>query len=127
MSDSRYPPLEPQHTGLRGRCPRCGEGDLFSGFLQVAPSCNRCGLDYTFADAGDGPAFFVGFLGCFLAAAFTVWMELSVGAPIWLNALLSLPFALAICIIPLRPAKGFFIAQQYVKNARPGEIDKPGA
>ena len=37
-------------AGLRCRCPRCGEGALFSGFLTVAKSCDRCGLDYGFAD-----------------------------------------------------------------------------
>ena len=51
-----WPPVEPIRAGLAGRCPRCGEGRLFSGFLTVAESCGVCGLDYSFADAGDGPA-----------------------------------------------------------------------
>jgi uncharacterized protein (DUF983 family) len=31
---------------LRGRCPRCGEGHLFKGYLTLRPSCEVCGLDY---------------------------------------------------------------------------------
>ncbi|MFN5521571.1 MAG: hypothetical protein ACK5AT_04560, partial [Bradyrhizobium sp.] len=31
--------------GLRGRCPRCGEGRLFRAFLKVADACDRCGQD----------------------------------------------------------------------------------
>ena len=56
-----YSGLEPStlSAGLRCRCPRCGEGKLFKGFLTVAKSCDRCGLDYSFADPADGPAFFV--------------------------------------------------------------------
>ena len=45
--------------GLFGTCPNCGKGKLFSGYLTLAPRCERCGLDYDFAEAGDGPAVFV--------------------------------------------------------------------
>ena len=56
----------PIGRGLRGRCPRCGEGRLFHGFLSLRPACERCGLDYGFADAGDGPAVFVILIGGFI-------------------------------------------------------------
>ena len=46
-------------SGIAGRCPTCGRGKLFSGYLKLAPRCNVCGLDYGFADSGDGPAVFV--------------------------------------------------------------------
>ena len=49
----------PIGRGLRGRCPRCGDGHLFKGFLSLRPKCEHCGLDYGFADSGDGPAVFV--------------------------------------------------------------------
>ena len=62
-------------VGLRGRCPRCGQGRLFRGFLSLQAACEHCGLDYGFADAGDGPAVFaippIGRLHCQLAALFT--------------------------------------------------------
>jgi uncharacterized protein (DUF983 family) len=46
-------------AGATGRCPCCGRGRLFSGFLTLAASCDRCGLEFDFADSGDGPAVFV--------------------------------------------------------------------
>jgi uncharacterized protein (DUF983 family) len=49
-------------SGMRGlacKCPRCGRGKLFAGFLTLGPRCEACGLDYTFIDTGDGPAIFV--------------------------------------------------------------------
>ncbi|MRE57209.1 DUF983 domain-containing protein, partial [Klebsiella quasipneumoniae] len=55
MSDSAYPPISPLKTGVRGRCPRCGEGPVFKGYLQLRESCPECGLDYSFADPADGP------------------------------------------------------------------------
>ena len=45
--------------GLACRCPRCGKGKLYAGFLDLRPACESCGLDYAFIDAGDGPAIFI--------------------------------------------------------------------
>jgi uncharacterized protein (DUF983 family) len=61
--------------GLRGRCPQCGEGHLFRGFLTMRPRCESCGLDYSFADAGDGPAIFVILIGGFIVvfSALITW------------------------------------------------------
>ena len=46
----------PIAAGLACRCPRCGTGKLFQGFLDLRLRCEACGLDYSFADSGDGPA-----------------------------------------------------------------------
>ncbi|NIP17009.1 MAG: DUF983 domain-containing protein, partial [Xanthomonadales bacterium] len=46
-------------SGLTGRCPSCHKGKLYAGYLTLAPRCDVCGLDYGFADSGDGPAIFV--------------------------------------------------------------------
>lgn len=32
--------------GLRLRCPRCGEGRLFTRFFTMADACSSCGLDF---------------------------------------------------------------------------------
>ena len=64
-------------VGLQGRCPRCGEGRLFDGFLKIALRCNVCGLDYSFADPADGPAFFVMMTMAFPAVGFGMWIELA--------------------------------------------------
>ena len=45
--------------GLAGKCPRCGKGKLYAGFLNLRPSCEACELDYSFVDSGDGPAIFI--------------------------------------------------------------------
>src|ERR1700729_3215435 len=45
--------------GLACRCPRCGKGKLYAGFLELRSACESCGLDYAFIDTGDGPAIFI--------------------------------------------------------------------
>ncbi|MEO1748314.1 MAG: DUF983 domain-containing protein [Pseudomonadota bacterium] len=114
--------LSPFETGFYGKCPRCGAGDLFEGFLTVRPQCRACGLDYSFADSGDGPAFFIICFACIIGFGFVLWMHFSVGAPLWLNAILSLVLLTIVCLAPLRPLKGLMIAQQYFKDAHEGEL-----
>jgi uncharacterized protein (DUF983 family) len=46
MAESSYAEQSPIGVAMRSRCPRCGRGHLFSGFLKLAPRCDACGLDY---------------------------------------------------------------------------------
>ena len=76
-SHSYHPTDNPMKTCIRGRCPRCQEGHLFTGYLKLAPSCEVCGLDYSFADPADGPAFFAMTIAAVPALAFGVWFQVS--------------------------------------------------
>ena len=112
--------------GLRGRCPRCGEGRLFEGFLPLRPDCERCDLDFGFADAGDGPAVFVILLGGALVVAAALITEVVYQPPYWLHALLWLPLILLVTLLPLRPLKGLMIALQYHHRAQEGRLVQRG-
>ena len=114
----------PLLAGLRCRCPRCGKGRLFNGFLTLAPSCEVCGLDFSFADPADGPAFFVMIIMGIPAAAFGVWVELTFEPPLWVHLFTTLPFLLLTCIPPIRPAKGMLVASQYLHKAEEGRFQK---
>jgi uncharacterized protein (DUF983 family) len=61
VTEKQIPAIGPSPylTGLLCRCPGCGKGKLFEGFLALKPECESCGLDFSFADAGDRPAIFV--------------------------------------------------------------------
>jgi uncharacterized protein (DUF983 family) len=109
-------------VGLRGKCPRCGRGNLFNGFLKLAPQCNVCGLDYGFADPADGPAFFVMMTMAFPATGFGLWMELTYSPPVWVHLVTTLPFLLVCCIPILRPIKGVLVASQYINKAEEGRL-----
>ncbi|EHM01786.1 hypothetical protein HMPREF9946_01853 [Acetobacteraceae bacterium AT-5844] len=112
-----WPALPPLHTGIRGRCPRCGEGHLFQGFLKLRPGCEVCGLDYSFADPADGPAFFVICFACVPSVVLALWIEAQFGPPYWVHLLTTLPFMLLTCVPPLRPLKGWLVASQFFFNA----------
>jgi uncharacterized protein (DUF983 family) len=113
----------PIARGLLGKCPRCGEGSMFQSFLNLRPRCESCGLDFGFADAGDGPAIFV----IMLAGGFVVFAalltEVLYQPPFWLHAALWLPLILLVTLLPLRMVKGLLIALQYHHKAAEGRID----
>lgn len=117
-----WPPLSPASTGLACKCPRCGQGKLFNGFLTVAPRCDQCGLDYSFADSGDGPAVFIMLISGFAVVGFALWLELSFEPTLFLHLITTLPVALLLCVAPLRPLKGLMIAQQYAHKAEEGRL-----
>jgi uncharacterized protein (DUF983 family) len=119
---------EAVRRGLFGRCPRCGKGSLFAGFLDVAPRCDSCGLDFTFADSADGPAFFVMSFAGFVVVLAALVVEVVYQPPYWVHALLWVPLILAMTLLPLRPAKGLLIALQFHHKAAEGRLtgsDRP--
>ena len=126
MSFSASPPPLPIARGLRGRCPRCGEGHLFQGFLGLRPCCEHCGLDFDFADAGDGPAVFVILIGGFIVVFAAMVVEFVYQPPYWVHAALWLPLILLLTLGPLRPIKGLLIALQYHHKAAEGRLERRG-
>ena len=107
-------------AALRAKCPRCGQGALFDGFLTLRDACPACGLDYAEADSGDGPAFFVmsvvGLLSVAVAFALRFALDLPAGAVVLIAAAL----ILALTLLLLRPTKALLIAQQFSRDAREG-------
>ena len=126
MTEDRadYPPQDPYRTGLRGRCPRCGEGRMFSGTLSLTDRCANCGLDYTFADSADGPAVFAIMIVGFVIAGGALLFELAYEPPFWVHIIIWSPLIVMFSLMVLRPLKGLAVALQYVNRAREGVIDK---
>jgi uncharacterized protein (DUF983 family) len=104
-------------AGLTCSCPRCGRGKLFQGFVSLRPRCDVCGLDYSFADSGDGPAVFIMFLAGFIVVFAALITEVIYRPPLWVHAALWLPLILLVTLGPLRPMKGLLIALQYHHRA----------
>ena len=121
-----YPRLSTLKTGLACRCPRCGKGPLFKGYLTLQTECPECGLSYAFADPADGPAFFVmtavGVVGMILLMVF----DFTVHPPIWVHLVVTLPILVALCLGCLRPFKAWLVAEQYVHKAAPAEFSSNG-
>jgi uncharacterized protein (DUF983 family) len=122
MGQLRAAPL--WQSGLLCRCPRCGRGRLYVAYLKIGPKCPACGLDFGFADAGDGPAVFVILIaGAFIVAA-ALFVEVNYRPPYWLHAVLWLPLTLTMCLGMLPLFKATLFALQYRNQAGEGRLDK---
>jgi uncharacterized protein (DUF983 family) len=118
MTSGRYYPTpSPFRTGLTCRCPRCGEGRLFAGYLTLVPSCSVCRLDLRKADSGDGPAVFIILILGALAVGLLYLLQFVLGLPEWLTWLLLVATVLGGAVGLLRPAKGLMVALQYKNRA----------
>lgn len=99
--------------GLACRCPHCGKGRLFAGFLKVADSCTVCGEEYHHHRADDLPAYLVifivghivvgGFMGVERLYALSTWQHLAIWTPMTLAATIGL----------LQPVKGAVVGLQW--------------
>ncbi|MBJ7484568.1 MAG: DUF983 domain-containing protein [Brevundimonas sp.] len=113
-------PLEPAkparihaiRAGLLCRCPNCGKGRLFAGFLKVVDRCAVCGFDYSRMNTGDGAAIFIMQIAGGLVVFSALYVQIAFDPPIWLLLLVSLPLVAGLSIGLMRPGKGLMIALQ---------------
>lgn len=100
-------------AGLFGRCPRCGRGRLFEGYLGIRPGCEVCGLSFAGHDTADGPAFFIMMPLCILTAVFALLVEVFHSPPLWVHMLVWPVFIVLFAGLALRPVKATMVALQY--------------
>jgi uncharacterized protein (DUF983 family) len=104
------------------RCPRCGKGALFSGFLDIARRCPACGLDYAMFDVGDGATVFVILIAGFLICAGVLIVEVNYSPPYWVQAAIWLPLTAIVVLGGLRLVKAALMVLQYKHQAHEGRL-----
>jgi uncharacterized protein (DUF983 family) len=105
-------------TGLRLRCPQCGEGELFQGYLKFRETCRACGADFRIADAGDGPAVFVILIVGAIVAPLLLVLQFGLHLPGWLALTLAMIAAIGLSLAFLPPFKAVLFALQWRHKAR---------
>lgn len=116
--------LNPIVNGLRGRCPKCGDGALFINGLGVPERCPTCGLSYAFADSGDGPAVFVIMILGALTLGGALFLEFRFNPPVWVHVVVWGIFIPVVAFGLLRLLKGVLINLQYANKAEEGRFDQ---
>jgi uncharacterized protein (DUF983 family) len=117
VADARISILQ---AALRCRCPRCGEGKLFTGLLTLRPACPSCGLDFGRSDTGDaGAVIIIMVLGAFVVGM-AFWVEFRFEPPLWVHAILWPVVTIPLAILLMRPVKAALVAAQF--RHRPTEM-----
>jgi uncharacterized protein (DUF983 family) len=99
--------------GLRGRCPRCGEGKLFRAFLKTADNCSVCGQDFTPHRADDLPAYLVIVIVGHIVVPLALFIETNYAPPVALQLSIYMPLTLVCSLALLQPVKGAVVALQW--------------
>ena len=111
--------------GLRGRCPRCGTGSLFDGYLKVADECKHCHLQLHGHDSGDAAVVPAILLIGSLVVGMAIYVELTFTPPLWLHVVIWAPVILLLTGLLLPVLKGLGIALQF-KYRSTEEPTEPG-
>jgi uncharacterized protein (DUF983 family) len=115
MNDQRDRWLS-MRRGLAGRCPHCGEGHLFKGFLKVAPHCDVCGEHFHHHRADDLPAYIVIFVVGHIVVGGMLSAETHYDWPVWLHVMLWPLLTVVLSLGMLQPVKGVIVALQWANR-----------
>jgi len=110
-------PLKPALLrGWRRRCPKCGHGHLFDGYLKVSSRCTSCGQPLSGHRADDGPAYLtILIVGHLMAPALHIAFTQFRPDPLVLASTFSVgTVALSLYLLPR--IKGAIIAMQWAKR-----------
>lgn len=110
-------------AGLRLRCPQCGKGEVFQGYLKFRDHCRACGADFRAADAGDGPAVFVILIVGAIVAPLLFILQFGLDLPGWLALALTMAAAIGLCLALLPPFKSVLFALQWKHKAREATLE----
>ncbi len=111
--------------GARNRCPVCGEGKVFAGYLRVARECTHCHAPLGRLRADDAPPYFTIFIVGHLLVPPIFWIEKAYQPPMWLHMAVWLPLFTAICILLLRPVKGAVVGWMLRVGILSDEVENP--
>ncbi len=126
VETSEYETPNPFSAGLRMKCPRCGKGSLFEGFLQVRNRCAACDQDFASHDTGDGPAVFIMLIASTLVLVPAFIVEFVYSPPYWIYGVTAVPLLIILSLGLLRPAKALMFALQFHYKAAEGDPSAGG-
>lgn len=92
--------------GLKRRCPHCGEGRAFSGYLKVADNCEHCGVQLGHIRADDFPPYLTIFLVGHIVVPAALFAEQSWSWSVSLHMMIWMPLTMILLLMFLPLMKG---------------------
>ncbi len=99
--------------GARGRCPNCGEGQIFRAYIKVADTCNVCGEELHHHQADDAPPYFTIFIAGHFVVPLMLAVETTFAPALWVHLAVFIPFTTALCMALLPVCKGAVVGLQW--------------
>ena len=99
--------------GFLLKCPNCGSGRLFKGYLKSVDQCEVCGEAFHHHRADDLPPYLTVFIVGHLVVALFMAAEEMADLPLWVHLAIWLPVTLVLALVLLKPLKGATIGLQW--------------
>ncbi len=103
-------------NGLRMRCPKCGQGKLFSRYLKVVDHCDHCGEEFHHHRADDLPAYLSIVIVGHVVIGLLMHFEMSGTVSPWIYLATLLPLTLIMTLLLLQPIKGAVVGLQWANR-----------
>lgn len=117
MPEAAHPVAPSVIRGLKGRCPACGDGQLFWKYLKVNGRCQACDQDLSRYPADDGPAYVT-----ILLTGHVIVAPMLLFPIVWQNPAISLPIIFALLasatLAVLPRVKGGWIGLMYALGVK---------
>jgi uncharacterized protein (DUF983 family) len=101
--------LQAMRRGVLGRCPCCGEGRIFAGYIAPAASCESCGLDLARYRTDDAPSYFTILIVGHMVVPLMLALEMARHPPAALQLAVWLPATLLLTLVLLPRVKGALV------------------
>jgi uncharacterized protein (DUF983 family) len=121
QSEPTNPPQRSWLLGMRrgagGRCPNCGAGAAFAGYLRVVAHCGSCGHALGTYRADDAPPYFTIMAVGHIIVPLMLLLEKSQAPAMWIHMAVWLPATLVLSLALLRPIKGAVLGVIWATDA----------
>lgn len=116
MDNSERPLALALWRGFTRRCPDCGEGGIFNGYIKVKHTCDHCGLELFHQRADDAPPYFTMMIVLHFVVSGLLIVEKTYNPETWVQMVIWLPasFIAALALLPL--VKGALIGLQWARK-----------
>ncbi|MGL1920170.1 MAG: DUF983 domain-containing protein [Hyphomicrobiales bacterium] len=121
VSDSNSETADPQsrgvwhamRNGLKGKCPRCGQGKVYGKYLKVKDSCDHCMQEFHHHRADDFPPYIAITIVGHIVLSLATTVQILYSPPMWVHMALWLPLILILSLSMLPPIKASLVGLQW--------------
>ncbi len=111
--DTARPVMRSINRGLACKCPSCGEGKTFNGYLEVNDACPACDENLSHHRADDFPPYLTIFIVGHIIVAAMMMVERSTDLSTGFHLAIWIPLTIILSLALLRPLKGAVVGMQW--------------
>jgi uncharacterized protein (DUF983 family) len=102
--------------GFGLRCPNCGKGKLFRGYLKIRSPCEVCDTDNCIYPSDDFPPYLTILVTGHVLVPLFILTDRAFEPPLWVESVIWLPATVIMCLVLLPSMKGATVGLCWATN-----------